>query len=99
MGTEEIAMDADLRSRVVQLEHKHAAHDQRLTDIDRRLTKADIEDARKEEQWKNLLEKFVGVDKKLDKITGYLVSIVMAIILSILGALMAYMIKGGFHIP
>jgi uncharacterized coiled-coil protein SlyX len=90
---------ADLRSRVVSLEHKHAATEQRVANIEQRFVQADIADARKEEQWKNLLEKFVGLDKKLDKINGYLVTIVLAIVLGVLGAFMTFVTRGGLNIP
>ncbi|RVG96684.1 hypothetical protein CN221_11055 [Sinorhizobium meliloti] len=90
---------ADLRSRVVSLEHKHASTEQRLTSMEQRFVQADIADARKEEQWKNLLEKFVGLDKKLDKINGYLVTIVLAIVLAVLGAFMTFVTRGGLNIP
>jgi uncharacterized coiled-coil protein SlyX len=92
-------IDADLRSRVVSLEHKQAATDQRLTGMEQRFVQGDIADARKEEQWKNMLEKFVGLDKKLDKINGYLVTIVLAIVLGLLGAFMTFITRGGLHIP
>ncbi|GEC33571.1 hypothetical protein EFR01_37420 [Sinorhizobium fredii] len=99
-GTQEMTIEAaDLRSRVVSLEHKHAATEQRLTNMEQRFVQADIADARKEEQWKNLLEKFGGLDKKLDKINGYLVTIVLAIVVGLLGAFMTFVTKGGLHIP
>lgn len=106
-------IDTDLRSRVVALEHKHASHDQRLTSIDQRLTQADIADARKEEQWKNLLEKLVMTNQKIDDVKTDLHAkmdslggsirwvgrlVIGSFITALVGAVVVFMIKGGFYI-
>ncbi|ASP84177.1 hypothetical protein CDO26_05875 [Sinorhizobium meliloti] len=105
---------ADLRSRVVSLEHKHASTEQRLTSMEQRFVQADIADARKEEQWKSLLEKFVMMDRKIDTVDTslnkkmddlggnmrWLGKIVIGAALSAMVAgVVAFMMKGGFHIP
>jgi hypothetical protein len=79
---------------VVALEHKYAPHDQRLVSVEGRLTQADIADARKEEQFKSLLEKFRILDKKLDKTNGYLMAIVIAIAVGLIGAFVKVMQTG-----
>jgi uncharacterized coiled-coil protein SlyX len=114
MGTEDATMDADLRSRVVALEHKTAASEQRLAGIEQWRQQSDLIDARKDEQWKNLLEKFGlmdrkidGVDtslnKKMDDLGGnirWLGKVVIGAALSaMVAAVVAFMMKGGFHIP
>lgn len=92
MGLEENQMEtADLRSRVVALEHQRAADGQRITAVEHRLTQGDIADARKEEQVKSLLEKWSDLNKKMDKTNGYLMAIVIAIVIGLIGAF----IKGG----
>lgn len=94
MGNEEATMDADLRSRMVSQEHKTAALDQRMTTLEQWRAQSDIADARKEEQFKSLLEKFGIIDRKIDKTNGYLMAIVIAIILGMIGAFVKLMQTG-----
>ncbi|KAB2676759.1 hypothetical protein F9K85_09700 [Brucella tritici] len=95
--------ETDLRSRVVNLEHTAAANVQRLTSIESRLVKYDIDDARKDEQMKTIQNQITSLDKKFDdKVNGIassLKSINMYIIGGIIAGIIGFMLKGGFHIP
>lgn len=88
-------MEADLRSRVVSLEHATAGNNQRLTTIEAWRTQRDIDSARHDERWKHMDDKIDAVGKKVDKISNDLSRIVWAVILGIIGAIMAFLIKGG----
>jgi hypothetical protein len=98
-NNEEATMDADLRSRVVALEHRSAASDQRLTNLEGWKQLSDIADAKKDEQWKSLLEKFGVMDRKMDDLTGTLKWVNKLIIGGLIAGVVGFMIKGGFHIP
>ena len=63
---------ADLRSRVVALEHKTAASEQRLSIIEQWRAQMDIFNARRDEQFKNLTDRFDSLDKKIDGIDANL---------------------------
>jgi len=95
--------ETDLRSRVVTLEHTAAANVQRLTSIESRLVKYDIDDARKDEQMKTIQNQITSLDKKFDdKVNGIassLRSINMYVIGGIIAGIIGFMLKGGFHIP
>lgn len=75
---------------------------------------SDLTDARKDEQWKNLLEKFglmdrkidtvdTSLNKKMDELGGnirWLGKIVIGAALSAMVAgVVAFMMKGGFNVP
>jgi uncharacterized coiled-coil protein SlyX len=112
---EENIMDAaDLRSRVVSLEHKHAAHDQRFSSIEQRLAQADIADARKDEQFKSLIEKLGMTNEKIDGVKTDLHAkmdslggsirwvgglIIAASVTALTGAVWVFIIKGGLNVP
>ncbi|ELT46816.1 hypothetical protein [Ochrobactrum sp. MC-1LL] len=95
--------ESDLRSRVVNLEHTAAANVQRLTSIESRLVKYDIDDARKDEQMKTIQSQITSLDKKFDEKTNGIASSLKTINMYIIGGIIAgiigFMLKGGFHIP
>ncbi|HCH71302.1 MAG TPA: hypothetical protein DFK19_02440 [Ochrobactrum sp.] len=95
--------ESDLRSRVVNLEHTAAANVQRLTSIESRLVKYDIDDARKDEQMKTIQSQITSLDKKFDEKTNGIASSLKTINMYIIGGISAgiigFMLKGGFHIP
>lgn len=98
---------ADLRSRMVSQEHKTAALDQRMTTLEQWRAQSDISDARKEEQFKSLLEKVglmdTSMNKKMDELSGSIKWVGNLVIGSAVSAVIAgvvtFMMKGGFHIP
>jgi len=89
-------MDTDLRGRVVNLEHQGQNREQRLAALEAWRTQRDIDSARHDERWKNMDEKIDHVGKKVDKIANDLSRGVWAVILGIIAAIIAYMVKGGF---
>ncbi|TPJ70450.1 hypothetical protein [Mesorhizobium sp. B2-6-7] len=89
-------MDGDLRSRMVNVEHKGAEHALRLSALETWKQQSDISDARKEEQWKAMNEKIDHVGKGVGEVQGTLKWIGRTIIGAIIVAFMAFLIKGGF---
>ena len=77
--------ESDLRSRVVNLEHTAAANVQRLTSIESRLVKYDIDDARKDEQMKTIQSQITSLDKKFDEKTNGIASSLKTINMYIIG--------------
>ncbi|MGT2443064.1 hypothetical protein ACU4I5_10795 [Ensifer adhaerens] len=61
-------MEPDLRARVVALEQKASDTERRLSGMEQWRQQSDLTDARKDEQWKNLLEKFGLMDRKIDTV-------------------------------
>ena len=92
-------MDGDLRARVNGLEHTTAANNQRLTTLETWRTQSDIADARKEEQWKGMNDKIDHVGKKVDKISDNMSRIMWLVLSGIIMGVVAFMMRGGFHIP
>lgn len=72
----------DLRARVVALENWRVQRD--------------IEGARHDERWKHMDDKIGDVGKKVDKISSDLARIMWLILSSIILAIIAFMVKGGF---
>ncbi len=66
------ADNMDLRARVVSTEQKVAENASRISALEQRQTQADIAEARKNEQWTNLVEKFAGLNLKMDSVDASL---------------------------
>ncbi len=65
--TEEHNMDtADLRSRVVAVEHNFSAALARLSIVEQWRAQMDILNARRDEQFKNLTDRFDSLNSKID---------------------------------
>lgn len=92
-------METDLRTRVVALEHKALAIDPRLSSLEAWQRQMDIFNARRDEQFKNLTDSFSTLNKKIDDLNGTLKWAVKVILGAMLAAVVAFMVKGGFHIP
>ncbi|WP_245262101.1 hypothetical protein [Hoeflea sp. 108] len=75
--------DSDLRARVTALEHWR--------------TQREIAEARKDEQWKHMDQRFTDLDKKIDGLNGTLTWIVRLIIGGIISGIVAFMLSGGFR--
>lgn len=88
-------METDLRGRVVALEQGAAANGQRLTTLEAWRTQRDIDSARHDERWKRMDEKIDAVGKKVDKISDGLSRIMWAVILGLVAAAIAFVVKGG----
>lgn len=107
-------MEPDLRARVVALEQKASDTERRLSGMEQWRRQSDLTDARKDEQWNNLLDKFGQMDRKIDTVDTslnnkmdepggnirWLGKIVIGAALSAMVAgVVAFMMKGGFHVP
>ena len=68
--TEDATMEAaaDLRARVAALEHKVTTQEQRVSVIEQWRQQMDIFNARRDEQFKNLMEKFEALNRKIDNV-------------------------------
>lgn len=90
---------ADIRSRVVALEHKFAASEQRLITVENWQRAADIADARRSEQFKGMDDRFTRIEGDLEKISGTLGRIMWILVTGILSGLVAFIIRGGLSLP
>ena len=88
-------MEPDLRGRVVALEQGFAANGQRLTVLEAWRTQRDIESARHDERWKRMDDKIDAVGKKVDKISEGLSRIMWTVIVGLIMAGLAFIVKGG----
>lgn len=92
-------MDGDLRSRVVSVEHRGAAHEQRLTALEAWQRQRDIDSARHDEKW-NAMEaridtRFSGLESSVGDIKSALSRINWLIIGGIITGVVGFLIKGG----
>ncbi len=93
-------MDSDLRSRVVSVEHRGAAHEQRLSALEAWQRQRDIDSARHDEKW-NAMEaridtRFSGLESSVGDIKSALSRINWLIIGGIIAGVVGFLIKGGF---
>lgn len=99
MTIEDETMETDLRGRVVSVEHKLTDYGQRLTSLESWQRQMDIFNARRDEQFKHLTDSFATLNRKIDDLNGTLKWAVKVILGAMLAAVVAFMVKGGFHIP
>jgi hypothetical protein len=92
-------METDLRGRVVALEQGAASNSQRLTTLEAWRTQRDIDSARHDERWKRMDDKIDAVGKKVDKISEGLSRIMWTVILALIAAAIAFVVKGGLAPP
>lgn len=91
--------DSDLRTRVVSVEHGITALLARLDAIEKWQRQVEIADARADERWKHVDNRFNDLDKKIEKISGIL-SKLMWILLSGIGVgFVGFIISGGMKVP
>ncbi len=91
--------DSDLRTRVVSVEHGMTAFLARLDAIEKWQRQVEIADARADERWKHVDNRFNDLDKKIEKISGIL-SKLMWILLSGIGVgFVGFIISGGMKVP
>lgn len=90
---------ADIRSRVVALEHKFSAAEQRMMAVENWQRAADIADARRSEQFKGMDDRFTRIEGDLEKISGTLGRIMWILLGGILSGMVAFIIRGGLSLP
>lgn len=91
--------DMDLRARMVRVEHDLTDHHRRLTELEKHRQASDIADARRDEQWANILEKFSSLNTKIDTLDANIKWVVKLIIGGIIAGFIGFMMKGGFSLP
>jgi hypothetical protein len=92
-------MDADLRSRVVSIEHKFLSYDGRMSAIEQWRAQLDIFNARRDEQFTNLMSKFIDVEKKIDGVSGAISKVLWLVVGSVVVVVVGFALKGGFNLP
>lgn len=77
--------------RLERLEERLERIDERFAKADDRLTKLEVKSAVDHERHDNII-------KRLDRIDGHINKLVWLIITAIIGAFMAFLVRGGFHV-
>jgi hypothetical protein len=85
-------LDNDLRSRVVQAEHRLSETVVRIAAMELWKSSIEVTNARRDEQWTNMLARLNAIDNNI-KWVGRLV--VGGVILGVL----AFVLRGGLYIP
>ncbi len=89
--------DFDLRSRVVGNEHQITAMALRVTSLEQWQRQAELADARKDEQWKRMDNRFNDLEKKISGVSETLAKVVWLIISALILGVISFIIKGGFN--
>ena len=90
--------DFDLRSRVVNLEQQLTGIFPRLVVLEKFQVQSEIADARKDEQWKHMDNRFNDLEKKISGVSDTLAKVVWLIISALILGVVSFMIKGGFNV-
>lgn len=88
----------DLRSLAVSNEHQMTALALRVTNIEQWQRQAELADARKDEQWKHMDNRFNDLEKKISGVSDTLAKVVWLIISALILGVISFMIRGGFSI-
>ena len=91
--------DFDLRSRVVNLEQQLTGMLPRVVVLEKFQVQSEIADARKDEQWKHMDNRFNDLEKKISGVSDTLAKVVWLIISALILGVVSFMIKGGFNVP
>ncbi|MBX8802306.1 hypothetical protein HBA92_16280 [Ochrobactrum sp. MR28] len=91
--------DFDLRSRVVNLEQQLTGILPRLVVLEKFQVQSEIADARKDEQWKHMDNRFNDLEKKISGVSDTLAKVVWLIISALILGVISFMLKGGFNVP
>ncbi len=90
--------DFDLRSRVVNLEQQLTGILPRLVVLEKFQVQSEIADARKDEQWKHMDNRFNDLEKKISGVSDTLAKVVWLIISALILGVVSFMLKGGFNV-
>lgn len=90
--------DFDLRSRVVNLEQQLTGILPRLVVLEKFQVQSEIADARKDEQWKHMDNRFNDLEKKISGVSDTLAKVVWLILSALILGVVSFMIKGGFNV-
>ncbi len=89
--------DFDLRSRVVGNEHQITAIALRVTSLEQWQRQVELADARKDEQWKHMDNRFNDLEKKISGVSDTLAKVVWLIISALILGVVSFLLKGGFN--
>lgn len=84
-------MAAPTDERFARIDERFDRIEERFARGDERLTELEVKSAVDHERHDNII-------KRLDKIDGHINKLVWLIITAIIGAFMAFLIRGGFHV-
>lgn len=87
--------NADLRSRVVYLEHKSTEDRQRISALEIWKSSKDVSDARSDEQMKALTEDVKTIKSGISRLFWIIVT---AIVTAVAGIVVTLMMRGGVNI-
>jgi len=90
--------DFDLRSRVVNLEQQLTGMLPRVVVLEKFQVQSEIADARKDEQWKHMDNRFNDLEKKISGVSDTLAKVVWLIISALILGVISFMIRGGFAV-
>lgn len=91
MDSQTKADDMDLRGRVVSLEHRSTEDRQRIAALETWRQQTEVSGAR-------LDERFISMDKRLNRIDTNISRLVWLLITGIGGAFIAFVVKGGLNL-
>lgn len=91
--------DSDLRTRVVSVEHGITAMQARLDAIEKWQRQVEIADARADERWKHVDNRFNDLDKKIEKISGILSKLMWILLTGIGVGFVGFIVNGGLRVP
>ena len=94
--TEDNHMDADIRSRVVTTEHTLAALSQRTTALEAWQRQMEIFNARRDEQFNQMIS---SINELRDKIDGATSKVLWLVVSPVVVVIVGFAFKGGFIVP
>ena len=71
----------------------------RVVVLEKFQVQSEISDARKDEQWKHMDNRFNDLEKKISGVSDTLAKVVWLIISALILGVISFMIKGGFAVP
>ncbi|MCF7646040.1 hypothetical protein KQ943_11540 [Pseudochrobactrum asaccharolyticum] len=71
----------------------------RVVVLEKFQVQSEIADARKDEQWKHMDNRFNDLEKKISGVSDTLAKVVWLIISALILGVVSFMIKGGFNVP
>lgn len=71
----------------------------RVTSLEQWQRQAELADARKDEQWKHMDNRFNDLEKKISGVSETLAKVVWLIISALILGVISFIIKGGFNTP
>lgn len=92
------ATNFDFRSRLVAMEQANATLSARVDALDRWQRQVEIADARADERWKNVDNRFNDLDKKIEKVNGVLTKIMWLFVSAMILGFVAFVINGGLRV-